>query len=1135
MNQPSPPATQATDFVGRELELAALLAGLEQAGGGRGSLFLVGGEPGIGKSRLADEFARRAADAGARVLWGRCWEDAGAPAYWPWIQILRGWLRSITPAEAHLRLGGGAADVAQILPEIRDLAAGLPPPPPESSAARFQMFDSATTLLRNMARAQVTVLVLDDLHAADIASVLLLRFVASQLTEMRVVVLATYRDLELTPEHPLTPALQEVGRESVTRMVLLKGLPEEAVAGLLASVLGTAPPTRMVRGLWRETGGNPLFMGEAVRLLAAEGSFEALAANGTIRLTVPPGLREVIARRLRKLPSHLVDVLTVGSALGPEFSTEMLRRAGDYAAADAADLLDQAARAGVLLVVPGMVGRVRFSHGLVREVLYQEISPAARAGLHLRIAGAIEELHASSLDAHAAQLAHHYFEAVTTGPTDEAMGSRTSIERAKTYARQAGELAVRSLAYEEASRYFRMALHLQDLAPDEGATRTGLLLQLGDADARAGDLDGARRTFLDAGDLARRNGDARQLATAALGYGGRFVWVRAGRDRHLVPLLQDALVLLGGRDDQLRVRLLARLACAWRDSPQHREHSAALSEEAVDLARRLGDPSTLGYALTGRYWATWWPDNTPQRMQVAEEMLAVALSAGDAERIIDAHLALFVSHAELTHMAEARAELDAVGRLAEELRQPAQVWLGTANQTVLALMAGQFQHAESLIGRETEQIHPATPIRDDISSARMHRFLLHRELGTPEVMESTMRASVDEFPWYPFHRAALACLLTDLGRAAEARTVLVGLARNQFEAMYRDSLWLIGVCLASEACARLGDASNAAALYGQLAPFAGGHAIGQGDGSLGAIDRYLGLLAQTVGRLDEAEDHLRAGIVLNEQMGARPWTAHCQHDLADVLRLRAADGDEALAADLDRAALETARALGMTALIERISPSAPPEASAIATTLEGGRFRHEGEYWTIAFGADEFRLRDARGLHYLARLLAEPGREMLALELAQQGQARTLAAAEPGLRTTDLGDAGAHLDDQAKQAYRQRLHALQEELDEAERWNDPERADLAREEMSMLAREFESGRRPGRPRPHLKLGHRARPPVRHTRRPPVDGPHRRAQRGPWRSPRDDDPHRHVLLISTGCTGAGHLADVGVPIDSDPIH
>jgi hypothetical protein len=361
-------------------------------------------------------------------------------------------------------------------------------------------------------------------------------------------------------------------------MVMLKGLPEDTVAALLASVLGTAPTTRLVRGLWRETGGNPLFMGEAVKLLAAEGSVDSSAARGTLRLTVPPGLREVIARRLRKLPSGLVDVLTVGSALGPEFSTEMLRRAGGYAAADVALLLDQASRAGLLLAVSGSVGRVRFSHGLVREVLYQEIPSAARAGLHLRMLRSKSFTRAACGCGSLASL----LRGGHTGRRRDG-GSRRH-RRAKTYARQAGELAARSLAYEEASRHFRMALHP---AAEDGVARTGLLLQLGDADARAGTSTGPGDS--PGSELARRNGDAGNPRGGA-GYGGRFV-ARAGRDRRLMPLLQDALVLPGR--DLLRVRLWPARVCG-RDSPPHRERSAA-QEEAVELAAGW-DPSTLGYA-----------------------------------------------------------------------------------------------------------------------------------------------------------------------------------------------------------------------------------------------------------------------------------------------------------------------------------------------------------------------------------------------------------------------------------------------------------------------------------------------------------------------------------------------------------
>jgi tetratricopeptide (TPR) repeat protein len=1053
----------AAAFVGRDDELAMLRAGLDRARTGRGSLFLIGGEPGIGKSRLADEFTEEAANGGARVLWGRCWEDAGAPAYWPWIQIFRGWLRAADPSEARDQLSTGAADLAQVLPEIRALIPDLAPPPPDSPSSRFQLFDSATTLLRSIGRAQVTVLALDDVHAADIPSVLLLRFLAGQLSDMNLVVVATYRDVVLAPENPLTSALQEVAREPAATIVALKGLPEKTIEPLLAHALGAAPAANVVRGMWRQTGGNPLFLAEALRLLEAEGSLDDATASGQLRLSVPPGVRDVISRRLSQLPAALLEALTVGSALGPEFSAATLRRAGDDSGADLDDLLDQASKAGLLMAVSGSVGRLRFSHDLVREVLYQAIPPARRSRLHLRIATAIEDLHAASLEPYLAQLAHHSFEAVSAGSSQgepSATGPST-IEKARAYARQAAELAVRTLAFEEASRYFRMALQLQELGGDaDDVVRTELLLLLGDANARAGDLDGARRTFLHAGELARRMGSAGQLAAAALGYGGRFLWARAGRDTQLVPLLQDALVLLGGRDDYLRVRLLARLACAWRDSPPHREHSAALSEEAVQLARRLDDPSSLGYALTGLYWATWWPENTGERLSVAEEMLDVASSAGDGERIVDAHLALFASHAELGQMTEARAQLDTVARLADELRQPAQMWLGPVNQTVLALMEGDYTRAQLLIGREAEQIQPMTPIRDDVSSARMHRFLLHRELDTLELMESTVRTSVEEFPWYPFHRASLCCMLIDLGRSEEARSVLLDLARNEFQAIYRDSLWLMAISLASEACARLGDSENAGVLYAQVAPFAGRHAFGQGDGSMGAIDRYLGLLSATGNHLDEAAVHLQAAIELNDRMGARPWAAHSRHDLAVVLRQRKGPDDVDRAARLDAAALATATTLGMVALAKRIGETGAGAADTTGPPMSPttARFLLEGEYWTIAYAGDAFRLRDAKGLRYLARLLVDAGRETLALELvrdgAGHGRPSGRSVPEPELRISDLGGAGALLDDAAKQAYRTRVHELQQELDEAEAWNDPERAERAREEMDFIAREL---------------------------------------------------------------------------------
>jgi tetratricopeptide (TPR) repeat protein len=1048
-------------LLGREVELTALLSGLDQARAGQGVLFLVGGEPGIGKSRLADEFAAHAREAGARVLWGRCWEGVGAPPYWPWIQAIRAHLRNVDPSVAREQLGTAAADMAQMLPEIRALVPDLPPPPPDSDAARFQLFDSTATFLRNVARAGETVLVLDDLHAADQPSLLLLRFLAGQLSDMGMVVIATYRDVELSPEHPLTAAVGELARQSVTRPITLKGLREEVIGPFLESAAGITPSARLVRDMWRETAGNPLFMGEAVRLLAGEGNLDAIAAGSSLRLVVPPGVREVIGRRLSQLSEASVQALEAGAALGPEFGVEIVRRVGAYSADSLADLLQEAIDAGLLVPVTGSVGRLRFSHDVVREVLYQKLAPVRRISLHRRIAETLEQVHSTSPEDHLAELAHHFSRAAEVSSTDAAdPASRRLIDKARAYAMRAGEVAVRSLAYEEAARLFALALELAspDQLGDE-RERAELLLAIGDADARAGDLLASRQTFREAGELARRIGNASQLARAALGYGGRFLWARAGNDTHLVPLLQDALVILGGADDRLRVRLLTRLACAWRDSPAHRDHSNALSEQAVALARTLDDPSTLVYALIGRFWATWWPENIEERFELAKTIVAVGEAAGDAERMFDAHHVLYGSLAELGRMPEARREIQRAKRVADALRQPAQLWLGPASDTLLALMEGDYTRASKALEEEGRS-YPATPIRDDISAVRMHRFLLYRELGLLDQLEGSVRASAEEFPWYPYHQAALACLLCELGRKEDAWAVYNELASDDFSRLYHDCEWLLGISLASEAGAMLGDARGAEALYRQLLPYAGRHALGQSDGSAGAVDRYLGLLAQAMGRLDDAEQHLSDAIELNERMGARPWAAHSQADLARVLRQRNGGGDIARAAELERSAGATADQLGMTALanhLRQLVASATPAVEMAGPEMgSAGTIRREGDYWTIAFGDDTFRLRDAKGLRYLARLLAEPGREFLALDLVGDAAARPVGRpmGTDGLNQGGFNGTGPELDAEAKSAYRRRVRDLQEELTEAESWNDAPRADRAREEMDFVAREL---------------------------------------------------------------------------------
>ena len=1051
-------------FVGREPELQELLAAHETAANGRGRLILLAGEPGIGKSRLADELAATARQRGTLVVWGRCWEDAGAPPYWSWIQVLRACLRARTPDAGLALMGAGIRDIAQMLPELR--APDDPTEPATSESARFQLFDSVTNFLRRVAAEQPLLVVLDDLHAADTASLLLLRFLGSQVADMPMLVVGTYRDLELTPDHPLTAAVPELAREPTTRVLALGGLQPTAVAAYIGAAAGIQPHDLLVAAVWRETSGNPLFVGEAIRLLAAEGRLDDVTDLPSLRVAVPAGVRNVILRRMGQAGEVATGLLRLGAVLGPEFRVEELGRLTDIAPTRVVAGLDAAVREGLLVPAAAAHDGYRFAHDLMRETLYDEIEPGERAALHRRVVAVLEQAFEATLDDHLGELAYHSFEAVGGGahddgsPADRLRLSRQAID----YAFRAGERAAGSLAFEDAARLFGMALVLltRDFA-DNDAQLTEVLLRQGDALARAGDIRASRTALLQAADIARRTGSGGHLARAALGIGGRLPWARPGRDTRLMPLLQDALDAVGVSDDRLRVRLMVRLACAWRSDSARRDESGRLTTEAVKLARQLDDPATLTYALAGRYWATWWPENHKDRVPLSEEMVSLAEALGDPERLIDAHLMRYMTHAEMGEMREAREELEHVARLTDELRQPAHVWLGTAPRTLFALLEGRLDVAEETLGRELQQTRQLTPARDETSAARFHAFLLRREQGrSAEVLDAEL-AAVAEFPWYPLHRAALALLLVDIGREAEGQAELADLARDRFAVFNRDNEWLLGMCLVAEAAAALGERGSAQVLFELLAPFAGRHAIGQAEGSVGVVDRYLGLLARAVGNTDEAIGHLRRAVDGNRALGAQPWLAHTLSDLADALRASGEPAHEREAAERIAEAQLIAERTGMVALLRRVGPAVRGSADRAGHESDAV-FRREGDYWTVALGGEPIRIRDSRGMHYIARLLAEPGREFLALDLVRGpggangsptgGRAAARGQSDGDVMALDGDDAGPQLDEAAKRAYRDRLAELDAEVAEAESWNDPERAARAREEIAALAGEL---------------------------------------------------------------------------------
>lgn len=1046
-------------FVGRDRELGDLSEGLEAALVGSGRLFLLSGEPGIGKSRLADELGSLARGRAARVVWGRCWEAGGAPAYWPWVQSIRALIRGGDPEALRRDLAAGAGDVAQIVPEVRDLLGGVEEPPsldPESS--RFRLFDAVARFLVAAAEPNGLVLVLDDLHAADAPSLLLLRFLAGEIAESRLLVLGCYRDADLERHGPLSAAVVELTRASVTRRLDLRGLGRAAVAEFIRRTTGTDPPDRLVVGVHEETEGNPLFLVEMVRLLEHEGG---MGADGGRSFPIPEEIREVIGRRLAHLPTDTSELLSVAAVLGREFDIETLGVLAGSPASDVVALLEDALAVRILTDVPAAPGRLRFGHALIRDTLYDELSPARRLALHGRAGEALERVHASDLGPHLAEVAHHFVQAAPAGEWD----------RAVEYARRAGERAASLLAYEEAARLFRLAL--QAGAREDVRSRCELLLALGDAEIKAGDAEAYKAAFLEAGRLARAAGLPDHLARAALGYGGRFVWLRAGPDRDVLRLLEEALAALPEEDSELRARLLARLAGALRGQSSAELHGE-LSRRAVEMSRRLGDTSTEAYALAARYVSIWGPDNTEELLGIADRIVLLAERAGEPERALEGHLVRHTALMILGDIPGAVAALNEAGRLAERLRQVLQRWYVACYRTLLRLFEGRYHDAEARI-EEVLALGERAQDHDPQVAYRLQLFALRKEQGRLGEMEEVIRRSVDEYPWYPVFRCALAHLHAEVGHEQQARTVFLELAADRFAAVPRDPQWLLAMTLVPEVARFLADAEHAAVLHDLLLPHARLNVLFPPELVTGSVSGPLGVAAEAAGRWDAATRHLEDAIAHNSRMGALPAMARAQHDLARALLTRGARDDRARAGELIASALATAEELAMSALAARLAglrdrgirePAPSPPRPSI--------FRREGEYWSIAFDGDAFRLRDSKGLRYLAALLARPGQEVLALDLAAVGSAgsNTRPAPEDDL-SAEVGD--DVLDRRARDAYRQRLEELRDTVAEAESFGDTERASRAREEMEFLAGELAAGiGLGGRPRPAVSPSERAR-------------------------------------------------------------
>jgi tetratricopeptide (TPR) repeat protein len=1032
-------------LVGRDRELAVFEEHLGAAREGAGRLVLVGGEAGIGKTRFADACSERARATGFRVLWGRCWEAGGAPAYWPWIQVLRIIARDdARPTRATIERH--ADRLAAIIPELQiEPTAPLPDTDPES--VRFQLFDAITSTLRSAASHQhPTLIVLDDVHAADESSLLLLRFAARELGDAPIAFLVLHRDPELAATDPRQILLAEIARDPFCVRIRPTALDGSEVARMIEASIGTRPTAAVARAIAQASDGNPLFATEIARLLADEGALTA-AELPVDRLAVPEGVKAVISRRLARLSSDCRSMLQLASIIGREFDLELLGELGSTPAAALA-AIDEAMEARVVLEVRTGIGRWRFGHALMRDVLYESLPLPVRTGLHDRVGRALERLSGDDPDEQLSEIANHFVLAAPGG----------DVERAVRYSRMAGHRATLSAAHEEAVKHHRTALAALDLdrSADE-RERCRILIDLGEAQSRAGSAD-ARTTLRDAASLAERLGLPDELARAAIAYGGRFMWSRAGADPYLVPLLERALEMRVDRDDAVRVRLLSRLAGALRDEPDLARRSA-VAADAVALARRLEDPSALVHALSARLWAIWGPDSLGEIPSLADELDALVVQTGDIERMADARC---VRICALSMVGIPPDELERIMatfvHAVDQLGQPAQRWYLNLIRTVMALARGEYAAAEELIVT-TREWGRRTQDWDATVAERLARFTLAKELDELETVLPAIEAAIVDAPTYRLFPAARAYIEAELGRLDDARTHLDAILADGLGSIARDNSWLWTLVHLAETALALDDVPTMEGILELLEPYSGLASSAAGETIAGPVGRTVGDLASRLGRFDVAEAAFAEAYALVTRTGWRPWEGWTRLSRARMLRRRGGPGDEEEAArELARAAA-IADEIGMPALTARVRAMDRGSVPASAVGMPPDRsedarsFVREGEVWVIRSDGRTMRLADTKGLRYLATLLAAPGREIPAIDLV------SAAPLDAGPGPDD-----PLLDAEARASYRARLEELQSEIEEADRFGDPERAARHREEFEAIVEQLTAatglGRRP---------------------------------------------------------------------------
>jgi DNA-binding CsgD family transcriptional regulator len=907
-------------FVGRSAELAALRVLVPREAGERGRLALLGGEAGSGKSRLARELAHEVAGEGVLVLYGACDAVVHTP-YRPFAEALDQLVRGTDPDVLRADLGGAGGELARLLPDLDARVSGLPAPvSADPDTERHRLHTAVTDLLAGAGRRQPLLLVLEDCHWADTPTLVLLRHLARASSEARVLVLATFRDTEADIPGALADVLADLRRSDEVVRLHLGGLSEDDVGEFVRRAGGgeidPAEPglSRALRDL---TEGNAFLICELWRALVETDAFAI--EQGTLRLTrplqeiaTPQSVREVVSQRLSRLDPASRDLLELAAVAGPEFELDVLRRAAPVEL-ERIDALEPAMRSGVIEELPFPALAYRFTHELVRRALYDRLSVLRRAELHLRIAQALEAVDQPQHGRVLADLAHHFAAAAPIG------GAAQAVE----YNLLAAKAASAALAYDEATVRLRTALQMG--VPDE-RRRAEILLEEGTALFRAGRSLDSLQSFRQAAEIARDLGEGKLLARAAIGF-ETSCWRPGLTDEGARELLQEASAALAREDSTLRVGLLASFARALEFEGDS-EQAALARADAITMARRIDDRPGLATVLVGIYWARA-TTSLAEALEMLGEARDLAEEMGDVEGQAEATQWRVSALMALGEIVPAREELAIALDMAKSTRQPFMLHVTEHYRSALALLEGHLAEADAAAERSREWGQLLVG-RDASSVYGIQMFGVRREQGRLAELAPVIRVLAAGDRGGKAWRPGLAAMLAELAMEEQVRGELDRVQAEGLDPL-REGLWLASLTYLADAASAVAHEGVASLVYPLLAPLAGRNVmIGHGVACYGAADRYLGMLAATLGDTDDAASHFEAALHLNRQMGADTWLAHTAYEYG---RMLLAHGDSDRGEQLLAEAALLAEAVGMPTLLARVRTLAPVASSPLPDGL----------------------------------------------------------------------------------------------------------------------------------------------------------------------------------------------------------